>query len=221
MERAIFDTQRLSADLSTLWLDRPAADRFIAAASAGFGSVEWSLPLDEGPAVLAELVDAHRLRVVMVSAGRLAASLMSALEQAEALDAAFICIHPPDFGHRDAAADSLMDWLAALPPPGGRRRLLLTPDPQHPVVMDHAAALEVVRALDLPYLGLLGRLDLLGQEPTDPGALIPVLAQETAHFQLTMPASIEFAVAYLALLEADVLPLLQAGYGHLVGLRGT
>lgn len=144
---------RLSADLSSLWLDRPLDGRFQAAAAAGFQQVEWSLPCDEGPAVLVELAQTHGLQVNMVSAGASPGLLEQALDLADALDAGLIRISPPSL-----SVDGLLDWLARLPVPGARRHYVLAAEPQHRVLTDDSAVSALLAELGLPSVGQLIRL---------------------------------------------------------------
>lgn len=58
---------RFSANLCTLWTERPLAERFRAASAAGFQAVELQCPYVVEEAVLAQLLQANGLRLVLVN----------------------------------------------------------------------------------------------------------------------------------------------------------
>jgi hydroxypyruvate isomerase len=56
---------RLAANLSMLFTELPFLDRFVAAADAGFGAVEFMFPYDESADSIAAAAAAHRLEIVL------------------------------------------------------------------------------------------------------------------------------------------------------------
>ena len=59
---------RLAANLSTLFTDRPLAERFAAAAEAGFRAVEIQFPYALSPAEIRDRLRAHDLQLVLFNA---------------------------------------------------------------------------------------------------------------------------------------------------------
>jgi len=182
---------RLSANLSFLWPDRPLLERFAAARRAGFSAVELLFPYDQSLAVLAELLDGHGLQMALINApcgdwaqgergfaalpgqeARFQASILQALEAADALDAG--CIHVMS-GHaqhgkeaQQAQAETLLSnlsWAADQARVAGRR---LSLEPLNPVDMPGYflsrldQALGILDALRHPSIGL--QFDLYHQQ---------------------------------------------------------
>lgn len=166
---------RCAANLSLLWPELPYADRFAAAARAGFKAVEVLFPYGADTAVTKTALAEHGLALVLLNApsplsqprgfaaeaGRAAAfraDMQAAFDAAGALGASFIHVMTGT-GAGPAAKARLLEnlhWAAEAAPAG----LTLTLEPLNPVSMpgyflnDYALAAEILNHLGRPNVAL-------------------------------------------------------------------
>jgi hydroxypyruvate isomerase len=166
-----------AANLSLLWQEIPYADRFEAAARAGFTAVEILFPYDNDVTTTKLACDRNGLELILINAPPLnpkggkrgfaavpelaeefRKDIVRAFRYAEALDVRFIHVMAGT-AKGDAAFETFcrnLIWAASVAPEG----LMLTIEPLNPVAMpgyflnDYGLAKQVLDAVSMPNLGL-------------------------------------------------------------------
>ncbi len=166
-----------SANLSLLWLELPYLDRFDAAATAGFAAVEVLFPYDIAVKETRNACLANGLELILINAPppnytggirgvaadpgaaeRFRYDMMRAFRYADALGTSFVHVMAGEASGDAAMATYIenLKWAAQVAPKG----ITLTIEPLNPVAMpgyflnDYALAEQVLRAVDMPNLGL-------------------------------------------------------------------